>query len=264
MHELNTSTLRYKGTPEGARRVGFQKPSGETHACIVQGVDDGWDHSVFMDEGFDRLFFVATSSDKRSLVVERWCPLHAPTRFDYDTKASQKEDMSGKDAGTLSHREIADIFYADLTEGDVPTVVTPEVDTLTLVAAKAWDDEKKTGDYLFEPSKEIKAIKKSKKNPVPRKASKTKPVYRVLLDGMKAIMLTQGGDKPKAILRSDDNSQIFFLHEQGSNYLLENVRQVGHRQQRREAVAKKTDVSGKAKDIVLAMVPNLVVTSDPK
>jgi hypothetical protein len=264
MHELTTSTLRYKGTPEGARRVGFHKPSGETQACIVQGVDDGWDHSVFMDEGFDRLFFIATSADKRGLVVERWCPLHAPTRFDYDTKASQKEDMSGKDAGTLTHREIAKIFYADLTEGDVPPVITPEVDTLTLVAAKAWDGEKKKGDYLFVPSKEIKAIKKTKKTPKPRKAGKTKPTYRVLLSGIKAIMQTKGGDKPKAVFCSDDHSQIFFLHEQGSNYLLENVRQVGYRQQRREATRKKADVSGKGKDIVMAMVPDLVVTSGPK
>lgn len=271
MYEASTVNLNhYLGTPPNTRRVGFILPDGNERSAFVHGVENDWDISIFVDETTETFFFVGTSPDKRKLRVERWLAHHCPSRKVYITKASQKIDLNGKDAGTLSHAEIADALQPMLTKNDNPQPIQKPV--LELHAAiehktKRVETKKKGKIVKVEHTVEQKGDYNYCSPNYEKKNGKdvTEPTWYCRTRRGTILMRTKGDPTwPRTVLYNKQKTEIFFLFTKpDGNYLLEALRETYTNYQRREATASKANFADQHPAvIVLTMADNLVYDPD--
>jgi hypothetical protein len=241
MQQSETVFPNYAGTPAGLRRVGFRFPDGIPFVTLFTAGDD-WDISVFVDADTYRVFIIGTSPDKTKVRILRGLRYHSPKEVDYATAADQAAALNGKTAATATHEELVTEAKAGLTDGDEPQPV--QTPPLQLVEATAQPEDKKKGrwDFRFRDQKyngETRIVAACRLSPPMTMATKSDPA--------KLVKAFRNGP-----------SQMYFLFDEDTEFLLECIRMHGYKIQRVEVRALKAIHAGETpQQVVEAMAPSL-------
>lgn len=239
MEQVETFFPNYAGTPDGFRRVGFRFPNGKPFVTLFAAESD-WDISVFVEDDTYRVFIIGTSSDKQKACILRGLRNHNPKQVDYATAAEQATGLNGKTAATATHEALVTEAMAGLTDGDAPQpVVVPPLQLVDAVVRP--DDKKGRWDFHFRQTKEA----------TPR------TVAQCLLSPQMGMVTKSDPAKLVQAFRNG-HSQMYFLFDEGAEYLLECIRMHGYRVQRVEARSAKAVHAGQSpQEIVEALAGSL-------
>jgi hypothetical protein len=225
MQKTATFFPNFAGTPAGFRRVGFHFPDGTPFVTLFTAEDD-WDVSVFVDADTYCVFIVGTSPDKTKARILRGLRYHSPKEVDYATAAEQAAGLNGKTAATATHEELVAEATAGLTDGDVPQPI--QAAPLQLVDAVIRPDDKKgRWDFYFRQTKEgtPRTVAECRLSPTMTMVTKSDP--------SKLVQAFRNGQ-----------SQMYFLFDEGAEFLLECIRMRGYKVERAEARSAKAIHAG--------------------
>lgn len=239
MQQSETKFPNFAGTPEGYRRVGFRYPTGRAIVALVKMATD-WDVSVFVEAETNCVFCIGSSPDKQGLSALRWLSGHAERRLDWNTAAEQQAALGGKSAATAVHEELVEAAKAALTDGDDPQPVqTPPLQLVDAVIRP--DDKKGQWDFHFRQTREE----------TPRTVAQCR-----LSPPMGMVTKADPANLVKAF--RNGASQMYFLFDEGAEFLLECIRMHGYRIQRVEARSAKAIHAGETpQQTVEAMASSL-------
>jgi len=243
MQQSETVFPNYAGTPAGLRRVGFRFPDGMPFVTLFTAGDD-WDISVFVDADTYCVFIIGTSPDKANLRILRGLRYHNPKEVYHATAANQAAALNGKTAATATHEELVTEAKAGLTDGDDPQPV--QAPPLQLVEATAQpEDKEKKGRWDFRFRDQAyqggtRTVAVCKLSPPMTMATKSEPA--------KLVKAFRNGP-----------SQMYFLFDEGTEFLLECIRMHGYKIQRVEARSAKAIHAGQTpQETVEALADSLV------
>ncbi len=239
MQQVETIFPNYAGVPAGLRHVGFHFPDGTPFVTIFTAGAD-WDISVFIDADTYCVFIAGTSPDKTGLRILRGLRYHSPKEVAYATAAEQAAGLNGKTAATATHEELVTEATAGLTEGDVPQPIqTPPLQLVDAVIRP--EDKKGRWDFHFRQTKEE----------TPRNVAECR-----LSPPMGMVTKADPATLVKAF--RNGQSQMYFLFDEGAEYLLECIRMHGFKIQRVETRSAKAVHAGQSpQEVVEALVSAL-------
>jgi len=248
MHEANTKTLTFVGTPAGWRRVGFTAQDGVAQVAMVRMASD-WDVEVQVEEEDWTTYCVGVSPDQQQVVAERWLVSHSPRRLEYANPSEQQAAMGGQDATSLDHAGIASALKSALTDGDDPAPLPTRTFALTPVNDVHTVEEigpglYQRGDLCYSDRSDYNA-------------------WWFELGGRRQAMRTMSEVAHVRHVYKNHDREIFFLFELGNEYLLEHVRPwEGTFQRRHVRIAKASVTATEPPAVIEELDPQLVYDPD--
>ena len=251
MEQAETFFPRYAGTPSGFRRVGFRFPNGAPIVALVEAPED-WNVSVFVEPDTYRSWIISVSPNNEGIRIIRGLRNHPPKEVRYATVAEQSAALGGKTATANTHKELVEAAKPGIAAEDAPPPVPQE--TLSLVEALPNEELPDTPngrprrprirDYRFATSDSKTYIRCNTKPPTSLRSK------------------SEESKLVKAFKNGED--EMFFLFDEGTDYLLECIRCRFYRTVRKEARSAKAVHTGlQPNEVIEAMIPNLAVGTWP-